>query len=144
MCREEDRKMAETFEEKYEDVLQNIEFALVQTYRAHAGMTDWQALDALDALIRTYQAETRGGPASSPRLGGYAQEAYEGMRKMCEWRLGREHFVDEEGERVDTEMKPKTVDEIIACLKRVRRSVEKWQKRGGRRGYFDFVQEFFP
>jgi len=35
-------------------------------------------------------------------------------------------------------------DRGIACLKRVRPSVEKWQKQLGRRGYFDFVEQFFP
>lgn len=39
--------MAETFEEKYEDVLQNIEFALVQAYGAHPEMTDWDAREAV-------------------------------------------------------------------------------------------------
>lgn len=134
--------MTETFEEKYGDVLQNIEFALVQTYRAHAEMTDWHTLDALDALIHTYRAEAGGHLAPPVSLTPFAQEAFDAVKAMCEWRLGRQHLVDEKGAPVDTEMKPKTVDEIIACLKRVRRSVEKWQKRGGRRGYFDFVEQF--
>ncbi len=86
--------MAEPFEEKYEDVLQNIEFALVQVYRAHPEMSDFEARDAMQALIRTYQAETRGQAPPTPKL------------KPC--------------------------------------SLENWNKRGGRRGYFDFVQQFLP
>jgi hypothetical protein len=34
------------------------------------------------------------------------------------------------------------VDVIIACLKRIRKSVEKWNKQGGRQGYLTFVEQF--
>jgi len=136
------RKVAETFEEKYEDVLQNIEFALVQVYREHKEMTDWEARDAVNALIRTYKAELRGRTAPSLQLKPLVQKAYDSVQGMCEWRLGREHMVDENKQPVDLEMKPQTVDEIIACLQRVLRSIELWQKEGGRRGYFNFVSQF--
>jgi hypothetical protein len=39
-------------------------------------------------------------------------------------------------------MQPKTLDEIVACLKRVRTSVKRWHKSGGRRGYLDFVSQY--
>jgi type I restriction enzyme, R subunit len=39
---------------------------------------------------------------------------------------------------------PITLAEIIACLKRVRKSIELWRKEGGRRGYYDFVSPFLP
>ena len=35
-----------------------------------------------------------------------------------------------------------TVDEILACLKRLRTSVKRWTKDGGRQGYLTFVDEF--
>jgi hypothetical protein len=37
---------------------------------------------------------------------------------------------------------PKTVEEMIACLKFIRRSIERWNKRGGQRGYLDFVSQY--
>ncbi|HEU5100807.1 MAG TPA: hypothetical protein VFU22_17380 [Roseiflexaceae bacterium] len=40
------------------------------------------------------------------------------------------------------EIEPKTLDQIVACLKRVRASVKRWHKAGGRRGYLDFVGRF--
>jgi hypothetical protein len=40
------------------------------------------------------------------------------------------------------DLEPKTVDEIIACLKRIRRSIQFWQKKGGRQGYLTFISEF--
>ena len=134
--------MADKFEEKYLDVLENIEFALVQVYHAHEEMTDWDAREAVNALIRTYKAEMRGRNAPSLRLNEFAQEAYDGVKAMCEWRLGRGEMLDEKGKPMDLPMTPKTVDEIIRCLNRVLRSIELWQKEGGRRGYFDFASPF--
>jgi hypothetical protein len=34
------------------------------------------------------------------------------------------------------------VDEIIVCLKRIQKSVKTWSKRGGRRGYLSFVEQY--
>jgi hypothetical protein len=39
-------------------------------------------------------------------------------------------------------MEPKTIDEIIACLKRIRKSINRWNKVGGRQGYLIFVSDF--
>ncbi len=76
-------------EEQYEDVLQNIEFGIIRVYREHQDMTDWQALDAVQALIRTYQAEAKNQAAPTHRLQPLAQAVYDSAHAMCEWRLGR-------------------------------------------------------
>jgi hypothetical protein len=136
--------MVDKFEDKYLDVLQNIESALAVTYREHDEMTDWDARDAIKALARAYQAETRGLLPSAPRLNTVAQDAYDKVKLMCDWRLGRRALVSEKNKGLEQQLEFKTVDEIIQCLKRVQRSVEMWQKKGGRRGYFDFISEFVP
>ena len=122
------------FDERYADVLQNIEFALMQTYRRHAEMTDWEAHDAVKGLIRTYQANTRGRAAPTLHLNSIAQEAYENVKTMVEWRLGHGQPLLPEGQPVDVSMTPKTVDEVIACLKTILSSIELWQKERGRAG----------
>ncbi len=136
--------MAEPFEEKYEDVLQNIEFSIVQIYRAHPEMTDAEALNAVEATIRFYQAEANKRNPPPLRLSPLAQEAFNSAKAMCEWRMGRTHVLDEKNQPVDVEMTPRTVHEIVACLKRIRRSIEFWNKRGGRQGYLNYVIEFLP
>jgi hypothetical protein len=136
--------MAKPFEEKYEDVLQNIEFGIVQIYRAHPEMTDAEALNAVEAAIRFYQAEANKRNPPPLRLSPLAQEAFNSAKAMCEWRMGRTHMLDEKNQPVDVEMTPRTVDEIVACLKRIRRSIEFWNKRGGRQGYLNYVIEFLP
>ena len=37
-----------------------------------------------------------------------------------------------------------TAQEILACLRKIRKSVERWNKRGGQQGYLHFVREFVP
>ena len=54
------------FEKRYQDVLQNIEFAITQMYRQHPQMTDWDTLAAVEALLRTYGAEKKGRQAPQP------------------------------------------------------------------------------
>jgi len=131
------------FEERYEDVLQNIEFGIVRVYRDHPEMTDWDALAAIEALTRTYQAEAKGRQPTPPSLAPLAQEIYDSVEPMCEWRMGRETpFLDEDREPVEISPKPITRDEIIACLKRVRKSINRWNRRGGRQGYLTFVGQY--
>jgi hypothetical protein len=38
--------------------------------------------------------------------------------------------------------KPITIDEIILCLKRVLKSVKRWNEDGGRQGYLDFIIQY--
>jgi hypothetical protein len=129
------------FEDEYLDVLQNIEFGIVHVYKAHPEMTDWDALNALEALIRTYQAEGRGKTTSSFSLTPLSQKVFESVRAMCEWRLGREKLY-KDGEMLDLKMTPLTLDEMVACLKRIRRSINMWNRNRGQRGYLSFIVEF--
>jgi hypothetical protein len=134
----DDRK----FEEKYLDVLQNIEFAIVGVYHQHPELTDRDAMDGVEALIRIYTAEERGRSRPDIRLDDLSYMVLEAVETMCEWRLGRSDPFTEEARLSDFRPEPKTVDEILACLKRIRRSIRHWTKQGGRRGYLDFVSEF--
>jgi len=111
----------DTFEEQYEDVLQNIEFSIVKVYYEHPEMTDWQALAAVESLLRAYQAEAKGRQAAPPPTDPLAQEAYALARALCEWRLGRgAPFENEQGEPVEVSPEPVTLGEMVACLKRIR------------------------
>jgi hypothetical protein len=131
------------FEERYEDVLQNIEFGIIQAYHNHPEMTDWEALTAIEALLRMYRAEAKGRQARTPSLDPLAEEVYDLVETMCEWRLGRERpFTKKDGGPVELPVEPITLDEVMACLKRVRKSINRWHRRGGRQGYLTFVSQF--
>ncbi|MEW5827540.1 MAG: hypothetical protein AB1846_01520 [Chloroflexota bacterium] len=139
------------FEERYLDVLQNIESGIVSVYRNHPEMTDYEAQKAVEALIREYQAETTNRPVPAVAMNPLAQETYHSVKAMCEWRLGRVQIAKEEKKSffkrpakksVEIPIEPKTVEEIVLCLKRVRKSIELWNRRSGRQGYLDFVSGF--
>ncbi len=131
------------FEERYQDVLQNIEFGIIRVYQNHPEMTDWEALAAIEALSRVYNAEAKGREMTPPSLGPLSEEVYDFVETMCKWRLGREMpFSDKEGEPVEFPMQPLALDEIVACLKRVRKSIKRWTRQGGRQGYLTFVSQF--
>ena len=111
-------------------------------YRDHLELSDWDALNGIEALLREYQAEAKGRQAPSPSLAPLAQEVYGSVKPMCEWRLGRETFVDNVGKPMDFSPESITRDEIIACLKRVRKSINRWNRRGGRQGYLAFIDQY--
>jgi hypothetical protein len=130
------------FEEEYEDVLQNIEFAIVSVFREHSELLDYEVEKALNALIATYQAEQHQRAPSPVAFSPLGQQIYSRVRSMCEWRLGREELFAVESGAEMPQPSLLSSDEVIACLKRIRKSVQKWTQRAGRQGYVRFVNEF--
>jgi hypothetical protein len=128
------------FEDEYLDVLQNIEFSIVSVYRRHPELIDYDVEQALRALLLEYQDQQRNRLAREPRLDALAQQVYEGVRQMCEWRLGRESL--DTNNVIPATSSPLTLDEVVACLKRIRKSVQRWKKEDGRQGYLQFVDGF--
>jgi len=128
-------------EDQYLDVLQNIEFAIVATYRKYPDMTDYEVLRVLEALIDSYKAETLGHTPRDFSPSQMEVALYQAVRDMCEWRLGRAGPPDATGDLIPAPQ-PITVDEIILCLKRLLKSVTKWNKSGGRTGYLTFIVQY--
>jgi hypothetical protein len=130
--------LPEPFEERYADVLQNIESAIVNIYRQHPNMGDANVDNALSGLIRVYKAEASKARVPTLKLSDVEKLIYEVVKEVCDWRLGR------------TELRSmprltdaaKTDEEIIACLKRIRRSIKLWAGELGRQGYLTYVTEF--
>lgn len=130
------------FEDQYLDVLQNIEFGIVSSYRKHQDMTDYEVMRMLEALIDGYKAEKIGRPPRDFSLSSMEKEMYQTIRETCEWRLGRVNpFTDDQVEE-EPAFQSRTVDEIILCLKRILKSVNTWNEEGGRKGYLNFIRQF--
>jgi predicted transcriptional regulator len=128
------------FEDDYMDVLQNIEFGIVTVYRKNNALSDYNVLDALEALISHYYSEKRGHPKRDFRLDERAQNVYDAVRAMCDLRIGTSTLETKEGEEIT--VGDKTVEEILECLKRIQTSVKKWNKRYGRQGYLEFIKDY--
>ena len=132
------------FEEQYNDTLRSMELALVRVYRNDDSVVDWHVGTAVNNLTRSYTAEQRKRKALSFKMPPQTQQAFTDLQTACEGWLGRAPLFDEAGQTIELDQNKLTISEIIACLKRIRRSVDMWQKEGGRRGYFEFIDQFLP
>jgi hypothetical protein len=129
-------------EEEYLDVLQNIEFAIMSVYRDNPLLVDFDVEAAINALISLYHAQSQNHEPRPVRLNERATLVYERVEAMCDWRLGGEGLITEDGAVEGPLPEPVTLDVIVACLKRIRKSVQRWNKEGGRQGYLTFVGRF--
>ncbi len=125
-------------EEAYTDILQNIEFAIVTAFRQDRTILDQDAQDAVKALVRRYEAELESHAPPNAPLSSRARKIYDSTEPMCEWILGRPAPslpLPPEKPRVSTGV-------LVACLKRIRKSIKFWNKKGGRQGYFNYVTQY--
>jgi hypothetical protein len=129
------------FAEENLDVLQNLEFAIVEVWRAHPEMTDYHAQRAYEAARQFYRAEQRGKPAPPPALTGLEAIAFAELQKMCEFRLGRDPGPPATASE-DVPVPPLPVEKLVACLQELAKSVERHTRSGGRQGYLQFVDKF--
>ena len=126
-------------QETHLDVLQNIEFAIVRVYQDRPVLLDYAVMNALDSLIGIYRAESRGHTPKETSLAAEEREVFDRVKVVCEWRMGR----DKEPEGlVVPRVQPTSLDDILSGLRKIRRSVEKWNGRGGSQGYLRFVSEY--
>jgi len=126
-------------EDKYTDVLQNIEFSIVMTYKNYPELTDYAVMRVLETLIDSYTAEKIGRSPKRIPLSDTERLLLDNVQEVCEWRLGRAKLDDNTTGDEEITPEPISVDEIILCLKRLLKSVNKWNKHGGRQGYLNFI-----
>jgi len=129
-------------EEQYMDVLQNIEMGIVLTYHDRLNLSDHDVRRTLEALIDAYKAEKVGRPQRQFNLSEDERLLMDNVRRMCEWRLGRGKLEDDPGQEGQNAPEPKTVDEILLCLKKILKSVDQWNRSGGRQGYLNFIIQY--
>jgi hypothetical protein len=130
-------------ENEYIDVLQNIEAAIIAVAREEPLVLDYDILNALEALRRSYEAENLGRRAPTLRLGEQARLVFEAVQEICELRLGRIGPETKKSKPLPR-IEPIPCPAMIECLKRLEKSARLWTKKGGRRGYVEFVSNFIP
>ena len=122
------------------DILQNLEYSIVEIWRSHPEMSDYTALRAYEAAFQTFRAELRGHVPKPPGLTGIDAAAFEAVEAMCEFRLGRRPSPVAGTETVP----PIPVQLLVNCLRELCRSVERHTKAEGRQGYLTFIDGFLP
>lgn len=125
-------------EERHPDVLHNLEFAVVNVFRAEPALLDLDAQDAVDALVRHYRAEQEGRQPPETRLDGRAERVFQAVKEICEWHLmrGRLSGLDEMPDE------PIPLAELVECLRRIQKSIRFWTREAGRRGYLSYVAQY--
>ena len=122
------------FEDQYFDVLRGIELAIHNSDVQVSDLADFNVDKVLDGLMRLYTAEERGKRQPKLRLNADENTLLGNVNQICELHLGRDTDV-----AIDQTI---DVSEVIACLKRIKRSVNQMGGKG-RRGYLEFLYEFF-
>jgi len=122
------------------DVLQNLEFVVVEVWRKHPDMTDYAAQRAYEAAFEWYRAEARGHPPKPPSLSGLDRVTFDVLKEMCELRLGR----STNGPGVSRSLPAVPVSQLVDCLRELRKSVERHTRLEGRQGYLKFIDQFLP
>ncbi len=131
------------FFRQFGDVLQNIEFAVSKIYKEYPELTDNNVERVYENLQRTYQNELKNKAAPKANFSTLEQKVLQNVREMCEWRLGRTEY--SQMEKVRGEFHTISLDDLITCFKRLRRSIEFWSgKNGGIRGYLNYMKDFVP
>ena len=128
------------FGEKNLDVLQNIEFGIIEVYRADRSLLDIDVKDAVDALVRHYHADEEQRTPPRRTLGQRAEKVFRSVETLCEWRLGRSPFPGE----TDVPEPGVPVSELVKGLREIQKSIPRWSRRGGRQGYLEFVSQYLP
>lgn len=127
------------------DVLQNIEFAIVSALENHPEMDDNDAMSAMDAVIKDFRDMGRGRTPKPHTFSGATQTVFDRVQEVCLWRVGKGpapgYADEEESDAPDPE--PLTVEALLQCLKKIRKSMDRHHDGGGYRGYLMFVVQYF-
>src|SRR5262245_31169239 len=121
--------------EDAEDVLKTIETEVIRIANRHSEMTNYTVFSAYEAAIAHYRALDRGQQPKPANLTGLDAQVYEAVHRACEGRLGRPIAEDPNAPLL-------SLEDLLACLRRLKKSVEFWTNQGGRRGYLDYVSQF--
>ncbi len=122
----------------YEDVLERIETAVVGIWRKHPAMTNYAVMRAYDAAIAHYVAIARQQTPKPVNLTGLDATLFEAVRDVCDWRLGLVKYADR------PQLAPVPPEDMVACLRRLRKSVDLWTAENGRQGYMEYIEKYIP
>ena len=131
-------------EEEFENVMMNIEMQVVDIARQNPKMTDWDVEKVYNALLKKYRAILKGRDVKEVSLGAPSDDLYFQVESVCDWLTGDAGFQNKDGDDVELGLEKVSHEDMVACLKRLRKSLKMWTKEGGRAGYINYISEFIP
>ncbi|MCX7847094.1 MAG: hypothetical protein N2595_03565 [bacterium] len=128
------------FEKRYMGELCELEAAIMTVFRAEHELTDRQVDNALEAVLDGLKAKELGRAPRVFNLTPREQKVYEHVWEACEVLQGGE---PRGGERLPNPFPIRVceVPLVVECVKRVRKSIAHWQKRGGAQAYLEVAAE---
>lgn len=108
---------------QYIGQLQVIENCIALYYRQHPNLTDYQADEVINNVLRGYM-----GKKALAKLSETQQVLAESLTASCKSLLGEDF----------------SSKELMKCLKTIRSSLQFWTKENGRQGYLNYMNEFIP
>ncbi len=126
------------------DILQNIEAIVIDIYRKdYPDMKDKEVLKAYEALIQSQRQVARGRTPRPPEnLSDSEQMIFDGVQQVLE--LRRELAPpSEKPQRFSLVNKTTSFeDTLLACLRKLQKSVKFWTKERGPQGYLNYINGF--
>lgn len=139
------------FVEEYQSQLMLLEFNIVLAYRQDDTLLDLEVENVLNQFIRFYEAQEKGREisfnVSDKLLPFYQTLQYLNdmfMNGVSAEKIGPDSDMTSEDIEAINKGPRLSPAELIACYKHLRRSLRYWNKKGGRRGYFDYIKQFSP
>lgn len=128
---------------EFQRELKDIESSVTKYFSERPDMADAHVDRVYEMLIRAYKAAARGDGTKLPlhQMGEIERELYARVEVVCEWHLGKAKAPWNGAKRAAV---TRTPDEVVACLKHLRRSVKFWTKESGRQGYLNYIKPYFP
>lgn len=113
------------FAEKYMGLLQPLEMFVTDFYRKYPEMHDYDILRVYETLLKHIKAKLTDFPLPQPKLEGIFRQIFELQLLFLE-EMERSY----------------SLQEIQECLKLLEKSLKKWNKNLGSRGYLNFIARF--
>lgn len=133
-----------SFEQEYFNVLFSIESCIYKIYSTNPELHDFSVNKVLDGLIRSYGSIQKGRKPPNLRFSKEEQTMFNDLQRVMNLYLGdgSSYMTTEEGDDLELPDQSITIDELIACFRRIQRSI-KLMSDQGRQGYLNFIKVFF-
>lgn len=115
-------------------MLRALELAIRDTFQHKPDLTDHNVRKALESHANILQAEIKDRKPREVRLSAVERDLHQALKQVIWLFLGRD--------AATPSPQPVTREEMLACLKRIQRSVDQMATQG-RQGYVQFIDSFF-